>query len=183
MKTRNQNVSCFTKASQVLLANLSPSLSFSLWLVIQSETRKNSIYNIHIYKYIMYTHSLRHTDTYSQEKKRKKKSTATEISVLTFHNHTGAQFIELQLWQLCDLWPLHLHDWLNGSSPLVTLHRLLSLPWYFKQAELFFLLPSCSWWYKILDGHTPSVFVQLCGKREQQVFFCFFHSSSTHWSF
>lgn len=32
------------------------------------ETRKNSIYNIHMYKYIMFTHSLRHTDTYSQKK-------------------------------------------------------------------------------------------------------------------
>lgn len=52
--------------------------SISPWLAIQSETRKNSIYNIHIYRYIMYTHSLRHTDTYSQKKKTNK-STVTEV--------------------------------------------------------------------------------------------------------
>lgn len=41
------------------------------------KTRKNRIYNIHMYKYIMYTHS----ETYSQEKR---KSTVTESSLNCF---------------------------------------------------------------------------------------------------
>lgn len=47
---------------------ITSSIALCGWSSTQ-KTRKNSIYNIHIYKYIMYTHSLRHTDTYSQENK------------------------------------------------------------------------------------------------------------------
>lgn len=43
-------------------SHISSSLALRGWSPTQ-KTRKNSIYNIHIYKYIMYTHSLRHTDT------------------------------------------------------------------------------------------------------------------------
>lgn len=51
----------------------SSSIALCGWSSTQ-KTRKNSIYNIHIYKYIMFTHSLRHIQS-----GKKQKSTVTEF--------------------------------------------------------------------------------------------------------
>lgn len=139
--------------------------------VVHSETRKNSIYNIHIYKYIMYTHSQTHTVTESS-------LNCCLSFLLMFSEQTF--FTSKVNWRVSP----RLSDRVDS-----TCHHVWYLSELLYKAELFSLIiwsvfnklcvrsvvflyfctpSSCSKSPKLAFKH-PSMFVQLCGERRNKL--------------